>query len=123
MLQEKSGSGWGFGNLIASILPKRKGEVHLPPDRKKKVTNLVATCFESVDQIMHFLLKLGELKLKLCGCFDDVEIPPIMYIQLLYTYKFLRDIIFAVFAGNLSSTKIKSLNFFKIITMHMELKG
>ena len=39
LLQEKSGGGggWGFGNLIASILPKRKGEIHLPKDRKKKV--------------------------------------------------------------------------------------
>ena len=42
----------------------------------------------------------------------------------MYTYKFLGDIIFAVFAGNLSSPKIKSLKFFnKTIAMLMELKG
>ena len=32
---------------------------------------------------------------------------------ILYTHKFLRDVIFAVFAGNLLSVKIKSLNFLK----------
>ena len=31
----------------------------------------------------------------------------------MYAYKFLRDIIFAVFTGNLSSTKSKFSNFFK----------
>ena len=40
-----------------------------------------------------------------------------------YAYKFLRDVIFYVFMGNLSSIKIKSSNFFKTITMHVKLKG
>ena len=43
-------------------------------------------------------------------------------LQIPYTYKFSRDIIFAVIAGNLSFTKIKSLKL-KTIKMYMELKG
>ena len=42
------------------------------------------------------------------------------YPQIPNTYKFLGDVIFGVFAGNLSSMKIKSSKF---IAMHMELKG
>ena len=34
-----------------------------------------------------------------------------------------RGVIFAVFTGNFSCTKIKSMKIFKTITMHMEYKG
>ena len=34
----------------------------------------------------------------------------------LYSYKFSTDVIFVVFVGNLSTTKIKSLKFFKTIS-------
>ena len=36
-----------------------------------------------------------------------------MYIYIPYKYKFLRDVIFAGFADNMSSSKIKSLKFLK----------
>ena len=54
-------------------------------------------------------------------CYYHMNITCILGIP--YTHKFSRDVIFTVFAGNLSSTKIKSSNFFKTITMHIELKG
>ena len=40
-----------------------------------------------------------------------------------YAYKFSRDVIFAIFASNLLSTKIKSLKFYKTIPMHIEHKS
>ena len=39
-----------------------------------------------------------------------------------YTYKFLRDVIFAVFADNLSSTKFKSSKFYKTVVIHLKYK-
>ena len=42
---------------------------------------------------------------------------------ILYTYKFSRDIIFVFFTSNLLSTKIKSLKFYKTITMHIDYKS
>ena len=42
--------------------------------------------------------------------------------QIPYTYKFLRDVNFAVFAVNLSSTKFKSSKFHKTIVIHWKHK-
>ena len=39
-----------------------------------------------------------------------------------YTYKFSRDVNFAVFAVNLSSTKFKSLKFYKTVVIHLKYK-
>ena len=40
--------------------------------------------------------------------------------QLSYTYKFSRDINFAVFTGDLSSMKFKSLKFYKTVVIHLK---
>ena len=45
------------------------------------------------------------------------------YIVVPHACKFSRGVIFAVFADNLPSMKIESSKNFKIITLHMELKG
>ena len=37
-----------------------------------------------------------------------------------YTYKFSRDVDFAVFAVNLSSTKFKSSKFYKPVVIHLK---
>ena len=37
-------------------------------------------------------------------------------------YKFLRDVNFAVFVGNLSSTKFKSSKFYKTVVIHLKYK-
>ena len=39
-----------------------------------------------------------------------------------YIYKFLRDVNFAVFADNLSSTKFKSSKFYKTVVIHLKHK-
>ena len=39
-----------------------------------------------------------------------------------YTYKFFRDVNFAVFAGKLSSMKFKSSNFYKTVVIHLKYK-
>ena len=43
-------------------------------------------------------------------------------IQILYTYKFLKDVNFAVFVGNLPSTKFKSSKFYKTVIIHLKHK-
>ena len=40
-----------------------------------------------------------------------------------YPYKFSRDVNFAVFVDNLSSTKFKSSKFFKTVVIHLEVQG
>ena len=42
--------------------------------------------------------------------------------QILCTYKFLRDVNFTVFMGNLSSTKFKSSKFYKTVVIHLKHK-
>ena len=44
------------------------------------------------------------------------------YSYILYTHKFLRDVNFAVFAVNLSSTKFKSSKFYKTVVIHLKYK-
>ena len=39
-----------------------------------------------------------------------------------YMYKFSRDVNFAVFVGNLSSTKFKSSKFYKTVVIHLKYK-
>ena len=39
-----------------------------------------------------------------------------------YMYKFSRDVNFAVFAVNLSSTKFKSSKFYKTVVIHLKYK-
>ena len=46
----------------------------------------------------------------------------VMQCNLPCTYKFSRDVNFAVFVGNLSSMKFKSLKFYKTVVIHLKHK-
>ena len=63
-------------------------------------------------------MTLQSIIIILCNCMTKAK-----YCSLLpYTYKFSRDINFAVFAVNLLSTKFKSSKIYKTVVIHLKYK-
>ena len=71
---------------------------------------------EQMKELTEELSLVTKLK-KLSSSLTTIEVPNIMY-----TYKFLRDVNFAVFAGNLSSSKFKPSEFYKTVVIHLKYK-